>query len=212
MTQSGKNSNRLGRRRVIIGGAALCFGIAACSQSDSPPTLPQRPDAPPNPFAKLERESGGRLGAALLNTQDHRLIGHRLDERFGMCSTFKVLLAGLVLREVDAGRLSLDQFIPYTEDDMVFYAPVTTENLGQGGMTIGALAHAAQTTSDNVAANLLLRQIGGPSGFSDKIRGLGDDVTRLDRWEPEMNLVPRGEIRDTTSPAAMAKSVERLFV
>ena len=211
MTRSGKHAKHLSRRQVITGGAAISLSLAACSQSDSLPDLPEPPDAPPTPFAELEVQSGGRLGAALLNTQDHRLIGHRLDERFGMCSTFKVLLAGLILREADAGRLSLDQFVPYSEDDMVFYAPVTTENLSQGGMTIGALTQTAQITSDNVAANLLLRQIGGPAGFTAKMRELGDEVTRLDRWEPEMNLVPPGEIRDTTSPAAMAHSLKRFL-
>lgn len=78
-------------------------------------------------------------------------------------------------------------------------------------MRIVDLAQAAQTTSDNVAANLLMRQLGGPTGVTTLLRELGDTQTRLDRWEPEMNLVTPGEVRDTTTPQAMAHTVHRLF-
>ncbi len=134
-------------------------------------------------------------------------LSHRGDERFGLCSTFKLPLAALILRESELGGLKLDTFVRYSEADMVPYAPVTTENLAEGGMTVGALAEAAQKTSDNVAANLLLRLLDGPAGFTERLRSLGDDVTRLDRFEPEMNLVPPGEVRDTTTPNAMARTV-----
>ncbi len=137
-------------------------------------------------------------------------MGHRLDERFAMTSTFKLPLAAMVLRAIDQGRLALDQFVPYTEADLVSYAPVTETHLGQGGMTVGALAEAAQVHSDNVAANLLLQLIDGPAGLTAMLRSIGDEVTRLDRMEPELNFVPAGEERDTTTPRAMAVSVARL--
>ncbi|ANM28396.1 hypothetical protein ABI59_00280 [Acidobacteria bacterium Mor1] len=164
------------------------------------PALAQR-------FAEMEQAVGGRLGACVLDTASGQAVGHRIGERFGMCSTFKVLLAGLVLRAAGEGTLDLERFVAYDEDDLVPYAPVTTENLPNGGMTIGALAEAAQRTSDNVAANLLIRELGGPDAFTALMRELGDSVTRIDRYEPEMNYVPEGEVRDTTSPEAMARSV-----
>ncbi|HWS26009.1 MAG TPA: class A beta-lactamase [Xanthomonadales bacterium] len=162
-------------------------------------------------LAELERASSGRLGVFLLDTDSGRSTGHRSDERFGMCSTFKLLLAAAILREADAGRLQLDTFIEYGKADLVPHAPVTGANLDQGRMRIGALAEAAQLTSDNVAANLLLRVLGGPQGFTAILRQMGDAVTRIDRLEPEMNLVPAGELRDTTTPRAMAQSVARIM-
>lgn len=128
-----------------------------------------------------------------------------------MCSTFKVLLAAIILRAADRGELSLETIVPYSEKDMVPYAPVTEQHLANGGMTVEALAEAIQVTSDNVAANLLLDQVGGPAGFTAMLRSLGDSVTRLDRYEPEMNLVPAGELRDTTTPRAMAETLGRVF-
>ena len=155
----------------------------------------------------LEAKAGGRLGVCLLNTQTGRLAGHRLDERFAMCSTFKLPLAAVVLREADGGRLKLADPIPFSEKDMVPHAPVTGENLHAGRMTIAALAEAAQVTSDNVAANLLLKRLGGPAAFTAILRALGDGTTRLDRYEPTLNLVLPNEVHDTTTPRAMAMTV-----
>lgn len=162
-------------------------------------------------LVELENKSGGRLGVCLLDTATGRHLGHRVDERFAMCSTFKMPLAAAILRQVDRGTLSLNTFVPYTKADMVFNAPMTEANLAKGGMTIAALAEAAQKQSDNPAANLLMKQLGGPPGFTQFFRDLGDDTTRIDRFEPEMNKVDPGDVRDTTSPAAMAKTAAKFL-
>jgi beta-lactamase class A len=159
----------------------------------------------------LEQKSGGRLGVCILDTTSGRRLSHRTDERFAMCSTFKFPLAAAILREADRGTLKLDTFVPYTKDDMVMHAPVTEANLDKGGMTIGALAEAAQKQSDNPAANLLLKQLGGPTGFTRFFRDLGDTVTRIDRYEPEMNRVAPGDERDTTTPEAMATTAAKIL-
>ena len=163
-------------------------------------------------LAELERRHGGRLGVYVLDgARPDAGFGHREDERFGMCSTFKLLLAAAVLREADHGRLDLDESIHFEESDLVPHAPVVAAALTHGRMSIAALAEAAQISSDNAAANLLLRRLGGPAAFTALLRGMGDGVTRLDRIEPALNLVPPGELRDTTTPRAMAQTVLRLF-
>jgi beta-lactamase class A len=159
----------------------------------------------------LERRSGGRLGVAAVDTASGRRAGHREDERFGLNSTFKLLLAAMILREADGGRIDLDEVLAYGADDIVPHAPVTSRHLDAGGMTVASLAEAAQRTSDNVAANLLVQRLGGPAAFTAMLRDLGDPVTRIDRLEPDMNFVPAGEERDTTTPSAMAAIVARLF-
>ncbi len=195
-------------RRRLVGGFAAATLLASF---ESWAKAPLQADAAIQALTDVEARSGGRLGVCLLDTGSGRSIGHRVDQRFGMCSTFKLLLAAAILREADAGRLDLLTFVEYGKDDMVPHAPVTTKHLEQGGMSIVALAEAAQLTSDNVAANLLLRQLGGPAGFTRILRSMGDPETRVDRMEPEMNLVPSGEQRDTTTPRAMAHSVARII-
>jgi beta-lactamase class A len=151
----------------------------------------------------LEARNGGRLGVCLRDTRTGRTAGHRLDERFAMCSTFKLPLAAMILREADQGGIELDELVRYSKKDMLSFAPVTSQHV-QDGMTIVALAEAAQVTSDNVAANLLLARVGGPAGFTKRLREIGDQQTRLDRLEPDLNLVVAGDERDTTTPRAMA--------
>lgn len=162
-------------------------------------------------LAMIEGDAGGRLGVFALDTGSGRSFGLNQDNRFGMCSTFKLLLAGIVLREADAGRLSLDEVIAYSQADMVPVAPVTSLHLAEGGMSIRPLAKATQQTSDNVAGNLLIKRFGGPEGVTRILRSFGDETTRLDRYETVMNLVPPGEIRDTTTPRAMATTTARIL-
>jgi beta-lactamase class A len=139
------------------------------------------------------------------------MTGHHYGELFGMCSTFKLALAGAVLHLADKGRLNPSAALRYTEADMVPHAPVTGPNLTKGAMRIIELAEATQKTSDNVAANLLIRHMGGPAAVTALLRSWGDDVTRLDRYETEMNNVPPGEERDTTTPRAFAQTMARLL-
>ena len=160
-------------------------------------------------LAALEKQTGGRLGVAMLNTANGQLVGHRLHERFGMCSTFKLALAAEVLRKVDSGALKPDQWVTFGKADLLKHAPIARQHVARGGMTVIAMAQAIQTTSDNTAANALLKLLGGPAAFTQLLRASGDTVTRVDRMEPEMNRVGPGDVRDTTTPHAAALTAQR---
>jgi beta-lactamase class A len=163
-------------------------------------------------LAELEARNGGRLGVAALDTASGRRVSHRADERFPMCSTFKFLLAALVLARVDEGKERLDRRIAYSEKDLESYSPVTKQHVGRPGMSLAELCEATVTLSDNTAANLLLATLGGPANLTAFARGLGDELTRLDRIEPALNQAAPGDPRDTTSPAAMLGDMQRLLV
>lgn len=163
-------------------------------------------------FAAIEIGIGGRLGVAALDTGSGHRLGYRETELFAMCSTFKFLLAACILGSVDAGKLDLSRRISYGEKDLLGHAPVTRAHVAEGVMAIGDLCAAAVEESDNTAANLLLGQIGGPPGLTEFIRSLGNQVTRLDRTEPELNTVLPGDPRDTTSPMAMVDSMQKLLL
>jgi beta-lactamase class A len=151
----------------------------------------------------IEAKIGGRVGVFALDTGNGRQLGHRPDERFAMASTFKWVLAAAVLARVDRAELSLADRVPYGTTDLLEYAPVARDHVGEGGLSLDALGRAAVTVSDNTAANLLLAKIGGPAGFTQFVRARGDVVTRLDRDEPTLNLNEPNDPRDTTSPRAM---------
>ena len=162
-------------------------------------------------IAAINTRVGGRIGVAALDTGTGQHIEYKANERFPMCSTFKVLAAAAVLKLVDEGKEYLDRMVPYAKEDILEYAPVTKEHLKEGRMTLGDLFAAAVEQNDNTAGNLLLRTIGGPSGLTSFLRTIGDKTTRLDRMEPDLNTAIPGDERDTTTPAAMREDLERLL-
>lgn len=163
-------------------------------------------------LTRIEAASGGRLGVAVLDTLAESRVGHRADERFPMCSTFKLLAAAAVLARVDAGREQLDRRIRFQPSDVVVNSLVTKDRAGGAGMSLEELCEAAMIVSDNTAGNLLLASLGGPAGLTAYARSLGDTVTRLDRIEPDLNEALPGDPRDTTSPGAMLSNLRALVL
>jgi beta-lactamase class A len=151
----------------------------------------------------LEKREGGRLGVAALDTATGHRLQHRSDERFGMCSVFKFLAAGAILKRVDQRTEHLDRRVEYTESDLFEYAPVAREHVKEGAMPLGELCAAAVQWSDNTAANLMLKVLGGPATVTAFIRSTGDQITRLDNIEPALNVVRPGEVHDTTTATSM---------
>jgi beta-lactamase class A len=158
-----------------------------------------------------ERVHGGRLGVSVLGIASKGRIDHRANERFPMCSTFKLLAAALVLTRVDRKEETLDRRLIYSREKLVKYSPVTAKYAGDAGMTLGDICEAALTLSDNTAGNLMLESFGGPAQLTNYARSLGDRVTRVDRIEPELNEAAPGDPRDTTSPAAMVENLRLLI-
>lgn len=168
-----------------------------------PSRLPDGPDVA-GELAAVEQRFGGRLGVYAVDTGSGALVQHRQRERFLMASTAKLPIVAATL-----GRgVPLDRSVPVRQEDVLEYAPVTQERAG-GVMTVAELCEAAMTRSDNTAANLLTAQVGGPAEVTGFLREKGDRVTRLDRWEPELNV--RDTLLDTTTPAAMADLTRRLL-
>lgn len=160
----------------------------------------------------IEAEVGGRFGVAVLDTGSGHIAGHRLDERFPMCSTFKWVAAAKVLQRVDAGQEELQRRIRFGREVLLSHSPVTEQRVGGDGMTLAELCAATITVSDNAAGNLILDSFGGPAALTRYVRGLGDAVTRLDRNEPTLNESIPGDPRDTTSPRAIAGLLRKLLL
>lgn len=193
-------------RREMLKGAA--FG--AMTLAVSPRTLAMQARGVVARLAALEHRRGGRLGVAILDTGGDARTAWRGDERFLMCSTFKLLLAAAVLKRVERGEEKLDRRIVFGKDVLLEYAPVTKLHVGPAGMTVAQLCEAAITLSDNTAANLLVASIGGSPGVTHYARTLDDTLTRLDHIEPFLNR-PDGE-NDTTTPRAMLADMEKLLL
>lgn len=197
------------RRRALAGALALALP-ATKARAGMPDAAALKAAAAQ--IAAIETRLGGRIGVAVLDTGSGARLDHRADELFPMCSTFKFLAAAAVLKEVDAGKLRLDQRVTYGESDLVPYAPVTKPRVGEGGMSLGELCAAIVEVSDNPAANLILRELGGPPAITRFVRTLGDDTTRLDRNEPSLNSATPGDPRDTTTPRKMLTCMQAILL
>ena len=195
------------RRTLLLAAATapLVLTVTACASS---PAAGQDVSSATS-FAALEHAAGGRLGVCAIDSASGRRAQHRADERFPFCSTFKAMLGAAVLAQsVDRPGL-LQQRVSYGPSDLVNYSPVSGKHVGTG-MTVAELCEAAIQYSDNSAANLAMKLIGGPSAVTAYARSIGDDAFRLDRWETELNTALPGDPRDTTTPAAMAASMRVL--
>ncbi|MBV8033958.1 class A beta-lactamase [Roseateles sp.] len=187
------------QRRTLLAGLALA---------------PQASFAVPTPdFAALERRVRGRLGLFALDTGGGRTLVHRADERFAMASTFKILLAACVAQGVEGGRWGWSDEIALQERERVPHAPAFDRLLPRGHATLAELVQGIIVESDNPSANVLLRHCcGDPAGLTAWLRRQGDAVTRLDRWETELNENAPGDPRDTSTPRAFATTLRHLLL
>ena len=194
------------RREIIAGiGGFAAWGMAGCA-----PLLGSDAGRLKARIQAIEAATGGAFGVAFHDARSGRSFAHRGAERFAMASTFKASLAALALAAEREGRIDLSERTRWTEADLVPYRPFAEARLAKGA-TWRELAEAAQVLSDNTAANLLLARLGGPAALTAFWRGSGDPVSRLDRNEPDLNRVPPGDPRDTTTPKAMARTLHRLL-
>lgn len=160
-------------------------------------------------FATIESEYDARVGVYAIDTGSDQTIDYRSEERFAFASTYKALAAALVLKQNTMEEL--EEVITYTEDDLVSYSPITEKHVDTG-MTLAELSEAAIRTSDNTAGNLLFEELGGPEQFQQSLREIGDDVTQSDRYETALNEFTPGNTRDTSTPAALATSLQGFAV
>lgn len=225
-----------GRAPVLLAAAVAVALLAACGPPGEPTATPPAPATvaeptatPPAPatvaqptatpstsaapvgraLEDLETEFDARLGVYGVDTGSGRTVEHRADERFAYASTFKALAAAGVLDQ--ASTAELDEVVRYTSADLVTYSPVTEQQVDTG-MTLRELADAAVRYSDNTAANLLLRRLGGPGGLEGALRGIGDQVTQVDRIETDLNEAIPGDDRDTSTPRALASDLQAYAV
>ncbi|WP_298880692.1 class A beta-lactamase [uncultured Bradyrhizobium sp.] len=195
---------QFGSSALAVAGSLVLPNVSGATPSGTAPVV--------EAIEHLELKSGGRLGVSVLDTTTGIPIHHRGGERFPMCSTFKVLAAAAVLKEVGSKLEGLERRVRIEQADLVEYSPVTSKHVGGDGMSLRELCEAAITMSDNTAGNALLKNIGGPAGLTSFARSLGDRMTRLDRIETELNEAVPGDPRDTTTPNEMAANFRRLLL
>jgi beta-lactamase class A len=195
---------------LLLGGCAASGAPVASSSAAAPVTTgPAAAPSDPTPaFAQLEQEFDARLGVYALDPNTRAEVAYRADERFAYASTFKALAAGILLKTVPDDEL--DQLVTYDASELLPNSPITEANV-DNGMTLRAVAEAAVRFSDNTAGNIMLERLGGPEGFTQALRELGDTTSSSDRIETELNSAVPGDVRDTSTPRAFALDLATLL-
>lgn len=195
----------LTRRTALL--TSLAAMAASAARAQAPAVSSDRFAAE---ITALEAKSGGRLGVAMISPGG-QARGHRLNERFALCSTFKLPLAAMVLWAADQGQIDLAERLLYPQPDPSAHGAGTQAGITESTWSIEDLARTAQVTSDNTAGDIVLRRLGGPPALTAWLTGLGDPTTRLDHYHDGLNSGYPGRLEDTTTPQAMARTVLALL-
>lgn len=196
--------------------AAVVIALTGCGPDPSvgrgtPPVAESlEPAGAAERFAELEERYDATVGVYAVDTASGQAVEYRADDRFGFASTIKAFAAAAVLDNA-ATEAELHDPIQVEAEDMVTYSPIIEHHVG-GTVTLLEAADAAVRFSDNTAANLLIEYLGGPGAFQEQLRDAGDNTTRIDRIEPDLNDVAPGDERDTSTPRALATSLARYAI
>ena len=159
---------------------------------------------------QVEKQLGARVGVSVYDTANKDLWHYNGDSRFPLMSTFKALACAKLLLDVEKGIQSFDTSVVITSSSLIEWSPVTKKLVGES-YSLKQACSSAMIMSDNTASNIVLEGINGPKSLTQFMQSIGDDVTRLDRIEPDLNEALDGDERDTTTPNAMVKSLNKLL-
>jgi beta-lactamase class A len=198
----------LSRRQMLLAAAAIstltgCVRVGAPHGAGGSSAVYDRLD-------ELEHQYNAFVGLFATDLASGRTLAHRDGDPFAMCSTFKPYAVARILQKAQYGALDLRHAVFIDPAVLLPNSPVTAPQVGNT-MSIAQLCAAALQRSDNAAANLLLRLIGGPPAIAEFARSLGDGRTRLDRWEIDVNTAIPGDPRDTSTPRALGGGIQQLL-
>ncbi|KPC50154.1 Carbepenem-hydrolyzing beta-lactamase KPC precursor [Amantichitinum ursilacus] len=200
----------LSRRRLLFCAALYTPILRTWAAPNVPPTPPGLDAA--RQLAQIETTAGGRLGVTALDTGSGKWLTYRPDERFPLAGAFTPLLAAAVLARVEKDQEQLSRPILFTAADLQPWAPIARTRLKAGQMTVADLCAAAIQFDDHAAINLLLNSVGGPTQLTNWLRTQGDDISEIDRFEPELTSAIKGDVRDSSTPAMMLKMLNRFLL
>jgi beta-lactamase class A len=145
----------------------------------------------------------GVTGASALHIETGRSVSMRGAEAFPMASAFKLPVAVQILSLVDEGKLTLDKMVSLSPPDLHPGSGRLTELFFHPGvsLSIANLMELALVISDNTAADILLREAGGPAAVTARMRTIGLTGIRIDRstavlisdWQGAKNLPPESQ-------------------
>lgn len=161
-------------------------------------------------LSHLEKKFNGKIGVYAIDTNNNQIIAYRANERFPIQSTMKLIAVAALFKQSNSDKNLLQEKIIYTKKDLIYWHPITGTNVDKG-MSLEALAEAAMSYSDNTAANLIIKKLGGPAAITNFAHSIGNQTFNIEHYEGSLNSNP-ASLQDTSTPKDMAISVEKLML
>jgi beta-lactamase class A len=209
---------------VWLGGAFSCGPAGSAPAVHSEPTSPtaanvsvgdvtESVDAPSGPatlealkarLAELVANAGGKVSVSVVHVESKRSVTVGAQQWLPLQSVFKLPLAVAVLREVQAGQVSLDQVLTVRAEDR---APGVTMNEKKWAqvprsVSVRQLLEYSLVDSDNTSSDKLLELIGGPAVLTERMRSLGFEGIAV--RAPTKAMGPSGELPNEATSEAIA--------
>ena len=203
-------------RRSMMTGFASCVGSAALGQDQGHGYREWQPRTyddgliPNFSFEVIELSLLGGLGVFAMDSEIDRSSGWAETYRQPLNSTVKFLIVAAVLHRVDTEQENLGRGVRIEHPMLVAHSPALEPVVGRT-LSVFELCAAAMTVSDNGAANILLESVGGPQSLTTWLRQMGDQVTQVDRYLPELTTVSETADGDTSTALQMAQNL-RMFL
>lgn len=172
--------------------------LSACSTAD----------ATTQDLKKVEDKYDANVGVYALNTATDEEITFNEDKRFAYASTFKAVSSSMLLEETPHNELN--KKVHVSKEDIVPYSPVLEKFINKD-ITIKKLIEATMLYSDNTANNMIIEELGGYKEVNKRLKSLDDKTTKPSRMEPELNNYDPKSNKDTSTPQAFGKTLNKLI-
>jgi beta-lactamase class A len=175
-------------RRIAALFALLNLLVAAPAVAAAPPEL----QGLESQLRALVASRPGDIGVAALDLDSGKMVSIHGDKAYPMASTVKVAVAAAYLSQVDHGRRSLDDRI--------------------GTLSARSLMEAMLIHSNNIATDILIRNLGGPATVQEWIDFHKLTGIRVNRTIAQLLASPRDlfDVRDSATPEAMVTLLRQI--
>ncbi len=184
-------------KKLILMIASILL-LSACSTAD----------ATSQDLKKFEDKYNANVGVYALNTATDEEITFNEDKRFAYASTFKAVSSAMLLEKTPHNKLN--KKVHVTKEDIVPYSPVLEKFINKD-ITIKKLIEATMLYSDNTANNMIIEELGGYKEVNKRLKSLDDKTTKPSRMEPELNNYDPKSNKDTSTPQAFGKTLNKLI-
>lgn len=184
-------------KKLIIMIASILL-LSACSTAD----------ATTQDLKKVEDKYDANIGVYALNTATDEEITFNEDKRFAYASTFKAVSSAMLLEKTPHNELN--KKVHVSKEDIVPYSPVLEKFINKD-ITIKKIIEATMLYSDNTANNMIIEELGGYKEVNKRLKSLDDKTTKPSRMEPELNNYDPKNNRDTSTPQAFGKTLNKLI-